>query len=641
MQLASGLLVNKFRRKIKEFKLLFVTIFLAVVAQSSYAGFLEIPTMEEVEEAEEELLLKDIDIPQVSKRDPNPQAGPRINVSQFRVQGLVEYPELGITRQELVDFVETLRFQAMEEEKILESGYTLKELSELQDVIIEIEKNNPDKHIKAEDVQELIFLIRRQRRERGITLGELEAIADKITTHYRSKGFILAKAFIPQQRVRDGVVSITLLLGTLGEVTFQNNRLYKERVIQRYFDDIMTKPVTQNAIEERLYFVNDLPGLAVQGFFSPGIQVGETSLKIIAKQESRFNGNVRIDNHGSDATGEYRLYSDFVVNSPTGRGDQLRLAGLVARKPESATYGSLYYTGPLLSERLKHIVNVSQNAYVVGAESQDAPGLGGKSTTYELGLEYQTRRSRVKTTSWNLSASKVNAKLDVQLEDIGALTIGDDEVNNLSVGYKFDFLNDGNQSVSVGAVSLSYSHIADSVNKENAGYDDAAMFTADYTHLRFAKLPLIKNKVRWVTRFALQYAGQSLLSLNQFALAGPTRSRAFKTNTFFADDGAHLGTDLIFKGLSFYKNNLVLEPMLFADVAYGRVNAPDIEGYGVDNEANFSDVGLGLRFSFLKKINGNFTAAIPTSSSLSGDLEQDFAPKDDVKLYMEMQYRAF
>ena len=83
---------------------------LLLVSNFSLAGFLEMPETEEVPTLEEETMLLDLDVPNVRERDPDPQGGPRLNVTEFRVQGVVEFPELGITREELIRRVEEIRF---------------------------------------------------------------------------------------------------------------------------------------------------------------------------------------------------------------------------------------------------------------------------------------------------------------------------------------------------------------------------------------------------------------------------------------------------------------------------------------------------------------------------------------------------
>src|SRR6187431_88511 len=219
------------------------------------------PDTSEVPEFERESLSLDMDVPALRDRDPNPEAGPRLNVKEFRVQGLIEYPELGITRAKIIEQVEKIRFDMMDEGKQLESGYTIDELKEVSDLIAEIEKETEGRHVSPVEVQKLVFLIREQRRNRGITLGMIEVVADTITRYYRERGFILAKAYIPKQHVRDGVVTITLMLGQLGEVEVKNNKHYSEKLLKRVFNSSLAKPVTNDSVEENLYLINDLPGL--------------------------------------------------------------------------------------------------------------------------------------------------------------------------------------------------------------------------------------------------------------------------------------------------------------------------------------------------------------------------------------------
>ena len=250
---------------------------------SVQAGFYDLPEITETPDLKRKSLLRDMDIPNVRERDPDPEGGPHLSISEFRLQGIVEFPELGITRAEISKMVEDIRFDMMGEEKILESGYTLEELGDVSDLLGEIEDETIGRHVTSLDVQKLVWLVREQRQNRGITLGMIETIADTITNYYRERGFILAKAYIPEQEVRDGVVTLTLLLGTLGEIVVNNNQLYSEESLSSVFDSVLAKPITSSFIEERLYLINDFPGITAQGFFEPGSQVGDTKLNINVK----------------------------------------------------------------------------------------------------------------------------------------------------------------------------------------------------------------------------------------------------------------------------------------------------------------------------------------------------------------------
>ena len=58
-----------------------------------------------------------MDIPAVKERDPNPEGGPRLNVKEFRIQGLEDDPDFNISKAELTKRVEAIRFDLMGEGK--------------------------------------------------------------------------------------------------------------------------------------------------------------------------------------------------------------------------------------------------------------------------------------------------------------------------------------------------------------------------------------------------------------------------------------------------------------------------------------------------------------------------------------------
>jgi hemolysin activation/secretion protein len=591
------------------------------------AGFLEMPSVQELPEAQNDILLKDLDIPPVRDRSPHPESGPRLNVTSFRVQGIVEFPELGITRQSLIELVENMRYDMMKEGELMYDGYTLEELNELQNLLSEIEKETRDEHVGPVDVQRLIFLIREQRRQRGVTLGMLEDVTDQITDYYRQRGFVLAKAFIPEQQVRDGVVTITLLLGNLGEVRLENNRRYSQQTVEKIFRDDLGQPVNSRVIEEKLFYVNDLPGLNVQGFFAPGDQVGDTRLSMVVKEEP-YRVNVRTDNHGSDVTGEYRVYSDLLLNNPLKFGDRLHLAVLGAFDPESATYGMVRYSGPLWHYRWKFDTGISQNAFISGLGSN--LNIGGKSTTLDLGARFQINRSRVKTTAASITASRIQTSQEYRSGGIRS-TFDDDQIHNIELAYQFDLLRSEKRTVHMGGVRLIHSRMDDSLF--NDYLEDGWMLDVDYTTLRFVNIPLIKPDARLVLRANAFYSGRQLASVNQFALAGPTRSRGYRINTFFADDGLHLGFDLLFEGWALRE---YLQPYLLADAAHGVSYLMDPNGDDDERtHATLVNAGLGCKIS-LKNFRANFSLAYPLETSITDnpELEAEAEPK----WYFDLQY---
>lgn len=610
----------------------------------AHAGFLEMPDTEEVPEYEAETLLLDLDIPSVRERDPDPEAGPRLNVREFRIQGIVEYPERGISREELIERVEAIRFELMDEGELLDSGYTLDELGELSDLIANIEEETKDQHVGPVEVQRLVFLIREQRRKRGVTLGMIESVADTITRYYRERGFILAKAYIPEQQVRDGVVTLTLLLGELGEVEVQNNKRYSSWLIGRTFNSAMGEPVTTSDIEERLYLANDLPGLSVQGYFQPGSQVGDTKLNINVLNERWYDSNVRIDNHGSASSGEYRLYADVFVHNPLRIGDQLQLGVLGTFEPDNTTYGSLRYQTNIVNPRVRIFVGASTNDFVVGDDEKNAVQTGlkisGKSFVVDGGLSYAIRRSRVKNSSVELIASEIETTTEFRTaeDDILAFSL-EDTVRTYRLTYHFDRINEKKRVLHQGNVALTSSNLVDGA--EEGQKEEAGIFSYNYSMLTFFKLPFFKSESRIVAKSSGQYAGTGLSSVSQFSLTGPTRARGFEVNKFFADDAIYLAADWIFNGPGFGKVKVfdstladIVQPFLFVDASYG-IKHPIAVGGADEVTGEFANIGLGLKFTFKQSMRGNLVFAEPLHNNISSLSDQE---DPGLNMYFDLQY---
>ena len=620
------------------------TLWLALMAAplSSYAGFLDMPEIIEVPELESKSMLRDMDIPTMRERNPDPQSGARLAISEFRLQGIVEFPELGITLQEVSRMVENIRFDMMEEEKLLESGFTLEELAALSKLLGEIEDETIERHVTTLEVQRLVWLVREQRLKRGITLGMIETIADKITRYYRERGFILAKAYIPEQRVRDGIVSLTLLLGNLSEVAVSNSTFYSENRISSVFKPVMGKPVLSSQIEEALFLINDFPGLNVQGFFESGKQVGDTKLNVNMRSGKRYDVNLRLDNHGSEQTGEHRFYAEGLFHNPLGLADQLRIAGLYAFNPSNTLYGQLRYGLNLFSPRFRLEVGASNNEFVLGpgnSESVDTLQIEGETFLQDATATYKLVRSRKKNYSLSLSQEEIASKIRLGVLP-GAGDIGlDDEISNTHLSFHYDVLQEARRILHQGSVKITSGEF---LLGAEAGQDESFWsVSGDYTFLTFWQPPFMENSTRLIARAQMQVSGSPLSSISQFSLGGPTQARAFPVSQFSGDDGIVLGLDWIINPPKYLDYNIgkvnlinVLSPFMFADFAYGV--AKSLTDDVSESTAKLADIGAGVQL-FYGKFKGNILLAVPTYSDFSS-AELNDAAADSPRLVFDVQY---
>lgn len=609
---------------------------------TSQAGFLEMPDIKEVPTLERETLLKDVDIPGVKDRDPDPEAGVRLNVTEFRLQGVVEYPKLGITRADLIERVEKIRFDLMKEDKLTEDGYTEEELGELSDLLGDIEEDTKGEHVGPLEVQKLVFLIREQRRSRGVTLGMIETVADTITRYYREKGFILAKAYIPKQEVRDGVVTLTLLLGELGEVSVENNTQYSDSKVSSIFNDAIDEPVTNKMIEERLYLINDLPGMAAQGFFQPGSQVGDTKLSINVLNESRFNANLRLDNHGSIKTGEERLFLDVALNNPLGIADQLNVSLLKSAKKDGSTYGAFRYALPVFNPRLLASIDISTNEFT--SEFTDSASgsttFAGTSRVSDFSLLYKFKRSRTS-----------NRSVEASIIEIATTTVfsgGDkvDNTQNIEFTYVFDRLIEEKRLLHAADITLLVSSFSvdSGFNDDKNVSEQVPVLQGNYSGLSFWKIPFSEKETRLLSHFSFQLAGRSVGSVNQFDMSGPTRARGFDVTRFFADDAIYAGVDWVFDSPKFmnwrlfgHRLDKAVQPFLLFDMAYG-VTYPTFEDDLDSVRAQMANVGGGLKLNFGRSFGGSLVIAKPVMEEYTDEDDNKVYDNKGINIYFDLLY---
>jgi len=617
------------------------TLFVVFLMNSSMvqADFLNMPEIEQLRKIKEKTLLRDINIPAVRDRLADPMAGPRLAVAEFRIQGLVEFPELGITRKAISELVEGIRFNLMAEGKLLESGYTMDELGELSDLLVGIEEETLDRHVTSTDVQKLVWLIRAQQGKRGVTIGQIEGVANSITQFYRERGFILAKAYIPKQQVRDGVVNLTLLLGMLGEVSVHSNDIYSKELIKSVFDELLNKPVTNTMIEESLFIINGFPGISVDGYFEPGLQVGDTRLNINVRNERRYNTNVRVDNHGTDESGLYRIFVDGQVNNLIGVADFFHVSLLQAVMPEDTTFWQANYESNFFSPRLRLGVDMSQNQFLVDQSSIAANiDLSGKVNVFGIQGRYIAQRSRKRNSSYQLRYEKIHSDLQIgDLPDIGNYL--DEKLSHISLSYQFDVLDDVNRRLHEARITYDNGHF-------DFGFSEGQKQTyhivsLDYTLLSFVKVPFFDSPSRLILRSNSQYSGTNLSSIARFSLTGPTKVWGFSPSYFTADDAVFMGADWIFNSPDLFTFSIgdtefsdVIKPFVFFDYAYGYQHLLADESDHAT--AQLADIGIGFQLAHQGGFNGNIQLGFPIISELK--IAGEDPDYDSVRLTFNFQY---
>lgn len=180
---------------------------------------------------------------------------------------------------------------------------------------------------------------------RTVSLGELQAGANRITRLYRERGYPLARAYIPAQEIDGGVVRIAVMEGRFGEVGLNNTSRVSGAALAPLTALKNGDAVRSAELERSLLLLSDTPGVEVRSTLKPGASVGATDLLVDVAPGPLLSGSVDADNYGNRFTGEYRLGGTLNVNSPLGLGDRLSLRAMGS--DEDQQYGRIAYQLPI------------------------------------------------------------------------------------------------------------------------------------------------------------------------------------------------------------------------------------------------------------------------------------------------------
>lgn len=573
------------------------------------------------------------EIPPVFQRPLGVDEGGRIFVREFVISGVIDDAEAGILKDEIDELIRQrfedlnqllsrLRIERQDQESVGPDGFTPEEREAIIDFMAEVVRDlAPDRQVAA--YQAFVDQLRIQRldRSQGLTIGQLQLVADEVTRYYRQKGFFLARAVIPAQEVVDGVVMIRVLEGRLGGVIAEGNDGYSDARIADPFEPHLGQLITVDKIEDSLLTLQDYPGLSAVGVFQPGRNVGTADILINVSSEDYFGFLVRGDNHGTRITGEQRLLAEASWYNPAGYADSLRLTLLQTYEPDNSLFGALKYELPLGNPRHRIGLEATRNTFDVANLSGAAVGneVGGVS---EIGSLFYLRnfvRTRDRKFSGKASLAVKNAETSSSGQAVTRI-ISSDEIAVLGLEGNYESINSESATITSAYVRLdggldgalgvpTVEEVIASGNAGRSGTDDegnTVVAASDFIKLSAGYSWLKSLTVNQTLLFRVngQYSEDLLTSVEEFSMGGPASVRAVPSSQFLTDSGAFASVEWGVRAPGFadkpaFANRNwgdVLRFTVFYDYAYGKYSEFAALSAGENDFVEAGGAGVGLDF---------------------------------------------
>ncbi|HHQ6614410.1 TPA: ShlB/FhaC/HecB family hemolysin secretion/activation protein [Serratia fonticola] len=206
-----------------------------------------------------------------------------------------------------------------------------------------------------------------QAQGRCLGIQGVKALATAIQNNLIGHGYITTRVMIPQQNLAEGLLTLDILPGTIGNVRLTDDS-------DKYVNLHTTFPGSQGdlldlrAIEQGLENMQRIPDVVANISLHPGSKPGESNLEITREQPSFWRLGGWLDDSGSKQTGRYQSGLALYIDNPTSMNDLFYVSAgrdLQFQSSRHSNNGSLYYSVPygfwsldLYASRSEYVQNI-------------------------------------------------------------------------------------------------------------------------------------------------------------------------------------------------------------------------------------------------------------------------------------------
>ena len=228
-----------------------------------------------------------------------------------------------------------------------------------------------------------------------ISMGVLLLLVQELTSYYVSQGYFLSKAYIPAQKLKDGIVKINIAEGKINEIEVTGNKSLDGGEIEDRFTRVKNEGILrEQTLERTLLELNDMMGVTVRSLLKPGEFPGTSDLVLEVKESPAYSFAVDMDNYGSKFTGKNHYNFSASAGNLLKLGDQFSLRVIQSNFTQSLIAPSFLYPINNYGTTLKFSYSHSKQA--LGKDRTIlALHINGSSDSFELEAAHPLYRSRL------------------------------------------------------------------------------------------------------------------------------------------------------------------------------------------------------------------------------------------------------
>lgn len=377
---------------------------------------------------------------------------------------------------------------------------------------------------------------------RCLGVSDLNGLINRINESYVRKGYITSRAYLPEQKLSSGELSVVVVEGRLEGIDMQGRS--RRLVPDMAFPGLKGHILNLRDLEQGVEQMNRLPHFGAQMKITPGSAAGASRVVVNAPAQGILHGQFWADNNGQKVTGRTVGHALLMAENPLGLLDMWSVEyDHSLRGPDHGARGTSFLSAN------GSVPFGYWTAFGSWWQSQDAYPLLAGTEIYHLNgsrTDWQVGFSR---TLWRNSVGVTTGQVSFERKTFGS------QVNHTSI-----FSQSGRQAYVNASISESLKILASSwyiTGGVKIGVDGAGTWNyypnpaRDEPHTAYVKPTLdidgyVPFAPRWLwhTTMHAEISSHDQNPTNELQVGGPYTVRGFLEQEFIGNNGGYMRNDV-------------------------------------------------------------------------------------------------
>ncbi|MBW4604160.1 MAG: ShlB/FhaC/HecB family hemolysin secretion/activation protein [Calothrix sp. FI2-JRJ7] len=448
-------------------------------------------------------------------------------------------------------------------------------------------------------------------RNRPITIAELFQVRSEITKYYVDRGYITSGAYIPPQKLKDGVVEIRVIEGSLEEIKVNGTRRLNAGYVRSRLEIATRKPLNRERLLEALQVLQLNPLIQnLSAELAAGTRPGVSTLAVEVREAKTFDAQFSIDNGRSPSVGSFRRSVQLSEANLLGWGDSLSSSYTNTDGSNSFDFN---YTVPINPRNGTFAFSYGTSDNNVIERPFNILDIESYSKYYEVTLRQPIIQKPNRELAVGLALTRRESQASLLNDDpngpIPFPAVGADSNGRTSVT-ALRFIQEWTQrdSQQVFAARSQFSIGLDALNSTTNADSPDSRFYAWRGQAQWVRL--LAPDTLLLLRGDLQFADRPLVALEQFGLGGQQSVRGYRQDALLTDNGFFASAEVRLPIWRQRQSQSVLQVVPFIDVgtSWNKGDTPNPE------TSTLVSTGLGLRLQLGSRLNAQIDWGIPLVS---------------------------